>query len=181
MTTSSRRVQVETTSTQSASDSIDVTTLERRTQSELNGVITGRVVGASATGSPEVEYIEGAFSYRRPARTVVAPHELTLGTEVVLMFEHADPMLPLIMGVLHPATFESSLVRQSRELCAKTGAAADVDGEPVVLEGRRQVALRCGKSSITLHPDGKIVIRGTDLISRATGTNKIKGASVRLN
>jgi hypothetical protein len=174
-------VQVETSSTQSEVDTIDITTLERRRQSKLDGVITGRVVGTSAAGSPEVEYFEGAFSYRRPARSVVAPHELTLGTEVVLMFEHADPMLPLIMGVLHPATIEPSLVRGSRDVSTKIGAVADVDGEKVILEGRRQVALRCGKSSITLHPDGKIVIRGTNLISRATGTNKIKGASVRLN
>jgi hypothetical protein len=50
-----------------------------------------------------------------------------------------------------------------------------------VIEGRDEVVLRCGQGSITLRADGKIVIKGTQLVSRASDTNKIRGASVQIN
>ncbi|WP_092945871.1 hypothetical protein [Roseateles sp. YR242] len=57
----------------------------------------------------------------------------------------------------------------------------EVDGDRVVVEARRQLVLRCGKSSITLHEDGRIEIRGVDLVSRASGRNRILGSSIDLN
>ena len=35
--------------------------------------------------------------------------------------------------------------------------------------------------SITLEADGRITLRGTDLLSRAEGANRVQGASVQLN
>jgi len=56
-----------------------------------------------------------------------------------------------------------------------------VDGRRVVLQGDDEVVLRCGKASITLRRNGKIVIRGAYLVSRAEGTNRIRGGSVQIN
>ncbi|MGP3698891.1 hypothetical protein [Rhodobacter sp. NSM] len=58
---------------------------------------------------------------------------------------------------------------------------AQVDGRRVILEGEREVVLRCGSASITLSPDGRVTIRGTEILSRATGGNRVQGASVQLN
>ena len=56
-----------------------------------------------------------------------------------------------------------------------------VDGERIVFDAKKEIELRCGKSSLIMKNDGKIVIKGTQLVSRASGVNKIKGAAVKIN
>ncbi len=56
-----------------------------------------------------------------------------------------------------------------------------IDGKRICFEAREEIVLRCGKGSITLRKDGKIVIRGTHLLSRAAGVNRIKGGQVNIN
>lgn len=56
-----------------------------------------------------------------------------------------------------------------------------VDGSEVVLEVQDEIVLRCGKASITLRRNGRIVIRGTYVENRAEGVNRIKGGSVQIN
>jgi uncharacterized protein (DUF2345 family) len=58
---------------------------------------------------------------------------------------------------------------------------AVIDNDRIVLDAKREIVLKCGKGSITINKDGKIVILGTNLISRSRGRNKIKGASVSIN
>ena len=43
------------------------------------------------------------------------------------------------------------------------------------------MVIECGKSTIILTKDGKVQIKGNDLLSRARGMNKIKGAGVNIN
>ena len=57
---------------------------------------------------------------------------------------------------------------------------SDLPGTTII-ESRDQIVIRCGKSSITLMSDGKIVVKGTKIISRASGENAIKGAQIKLN
>ena len=58
---------------------------------------------------------------------------------------------------------------------------ARLDGRRVVLEGRDEIVLRCGSASITLTRDGKLVVKGAYVESRATGVNRIKGGAVKIN
>lgn len=58
---------------------------------------------------------------------------------------------------------------------------AEIDGRTVRFTARDEIVLQCGPGSITLRKDGKIVIKGTHLLSRATGTHRIKGGSVNIN
>ena len=51
----------------------------------------------------------------------------------------------------------------------------------VVIEAAEQLTLRCGPSSIDLRSDGKLLIRGDDVVSRATRTQRIKGGTVAIN
>jgi|GEM_PF-1440576 len=53
--------------------------------------------------------------------------------------------------------------------------------EELVLEAKQQITLRCGKSSITLYPNGKIALRGEYILSDAEGLNRIVGGQVELN
>jgi len=71
---------------------------------------------------------------------------------------------PLILGLILPMAPE-----------------VEADGEKLVLEARREMTLRCGKASITMTADGRVTIRGTQVLSRSDGPNRVQGASVQLN
>jgi hypothetical protein len=60
---------------------------------------------------------------------------------------------------------------------AAQGAAAD----ELVLEARTSLTLKVGDGSITIREDGKILIKGKDLVSHAQRANRIKGGSVEIN
>jgi hypothetical protein len=110
-----------------------------------------------------------------PARTTVAvpPPPAVGSVEVVLLFEDGDLRRPIIAGVLGPATAEARL--------DSPAVVAEVDGRRLVIEGKDEVVLRCGEASITLRRNGRVVIRGAEVESRASGTNKVRGGSVRIN
>lgn len=60
---------------------------------------------------------------------------------------------------------------------------AEVDGrrERVVLEAQKELVLRCGKASLTLTADGKIILKGANVLSTSSGPQRIRGASVSIN
>lgn len=93
--------------------------------------------------------------------------------DAVLLFVVATGQ-PVLLGLRQPRpTAEIELPAQ--------GLDASVDGKRVQLEGRDEVVLRCGKASITMRRNGRIVIRGVQVESRATGRNRIKGGAVLIN
>jgi len=96
--------------------------------------------------------------------------------DAVLMFV-ADTGQPVLLGLRQPVpALEAELPGES--------AATSVDGAPerrLQLEGKDEVVLRCGKASITLRSNGRVVIRGVQVESRATGRNRIKGGAVLIN
>ena len=64
---------------------------------------------------------------------------------------------------------------------ACTAAAPTQLPDNAVVEARNSLTLRCGKSSITLHANGKIVLRGEYILSDAEGINRIAGGQIELN
>ena len=59
--------------------------------------------------------------------------------------------------------------------------AADHLPDELVLEANHALTLRVGEGSITIHEDGKILIKGRDLVSHAQRMNRIKGGAVSIN
>jgi hypothetical protein len=51
----------------------------------------------------------------------------------------------------------------------------------VVIEAGEHLTLKCGQSSVDLRKDGKLMVRGNDVLTRAKRTNRIKGGSVAIN
>src|SRR6266446_276782 len=64
---------------------------------------------------------------------------------------------------------------------AQTSQEEDEPPDEVVLEAKQSLTLRVGDGSITIREDGKILIKGKDLVSHATRTNRIKGGAVQIN
>jgi hypothetical protein len=108
------------------------------------------------------------------ARSVIDLHGAHIGQRVVLMFEHAEPDRPIVIGVLH-SDRETPLPEQSGQLEVSS------HGQRLIVAAPEQLVLRCGKASITLTRNGKILIEGAYVLSRSTGVNRIKGGSVQLN
>ena len=61
-----------------------------------------------------------------------------------------------------------------------TDGAAEIP-DTLVLEARESLTLRVGNGSITIRADGKILIKGKDLVSHAQRMNRIRGGAVAIN
>ena len=64
-------------------------------------------------------------------------------------------------------------------------AQVEDDSRPVpdelLIEARESLILRVGDGSITIRADGKILIKGKDLVSHAQNVNRVKGGAVAIN
>ncbi len=60
-------------------------------------------------------------------------------------------------------------------------SANEVEKQFVTIDADKGLTLSCGNASITLKRDGKIIVRGTEIVSRASRKNRIRGATVSIN
>jgi len=51
----------------------------------------------------------------------------------------------------------------------------------VLLQASESLTLKCGDASIDLRADGKVLIRGDDVLLRAKGTQRIRAGTVAIN
>ena len=51
----------------------------------------------------------------------------------------------------------------------------------LVIAASETLTLRCGESSVDLRADGKLMVRGDDVLVRAKGTQRIRAGSVAIN
>ena len=131
----------------------------------VDGVVAGVLASIEPSGVARVTFAGCSGPVR--AQSAAPLHNRDLGARVALMFLDGSPDKPMIMGKLRDSLHED------RE--------AVVDGDRVLLEAEKEIVLRCGKASIILRRDGKVIIKGTHLVNRSSGSNKIKGASVQIN
>lgn len=137
-------------------------------QKSVDGVVIGMILGFRGT-APLVVFPGNPEEAAIPARSLARFSGDDIGAEVALLFEDGDRMRPLIVG---------KLVEPAREDASPRVVA---DGELVRLTAKERIELRVGKSSIILEADGHITIRGTDLVSHASRSNRIRGGSINLN
>ncbi len=147
-----------------------------------HSVVIGELLVLPEGEPPRVRW-EGGPAEGVPAMSVVpldqdhigAPLALTLGSGL---------SQPLILGLLwQPGVpqFAPSAATTNRP---DRGLTVERDGglaEEVVIGAAEQLTLHCGEASITLTADGQILLRGEYISSHATGTQRIKGAAVRIN
>lgn len=170
----------------------------------LEGVRLGFIVGLSPESvqpSGLLVDFDGNLGGPLLARSLVALTSEALAQAIAtrqgaaLLFERGNPELPLVMGLVQPlpalpATPEAT----SPEPAAPEPAAIEgslplgegpltlrMDEQRVVLEAHTELVLTCGQASITLQPDGRVIIRGSDIISHAKGMNRMRGAAIQLN
>jgi hypothetical protein len=159
---------------------VSILTLERLVNgdaaAERSRAVVGTLHSISAEGIPFVDYPgnEGGPTQARVA--VTGSPAFTVGSPVLLLFEDAGSTRPIIV-----APIADRLPKPPRGRRESADRDAIVDGKRVVFEAQQEIVLRCGQGSITLSANGKIVVKGTELVSRASGANKIRGALVNIN
>jgi len=141
---------------------------------KIEGVAIGVLLGITDAGQPLVAFPGNPNETAIQARSTALLHSEDIGCEVALLFEGGNPQLPLIIGkIQHPDIEKNPQLNDP--------ATAELDGESIVLSARQNITLKCGKASITLTKAGKVILRGTYLLSRSSGVNRIKGGSVQIN
>jgi hypothetical protein len=53
--------------------------------------------------------------------------------------------------------------------------------DELIIEAKQSMTLRVGDGSITIREDGRVLIKGKDLVSHAQRMNRIKGGAVSIN
>ena len=103
-----------------------------------------------------------------------------VGREVLVVFPEGNTDIPVIIALMeNPIDQLVSLEIEDDE--KKQEKDFKIDGKQVTIEAENEIVMKCGKASILLRNDGKIIIKGTHLLSRSSGPNRIKGASVGIN
>lgn len=136
------------------------------------GIVIGYIAESDHDGCPRV-VVPGGDDVPLRARSLCLVQAGERGRQCALMYENGDRRQPLILGLLqHP-------------VLAVHAAAGEVTverrGEELLLQADAAIELRCGDASLRLSADGRVELRGTTLVSHATGLNRIRGASIKLN
>ncbi len=134
----------------------------------------GTLVEALPDADPVVEF-EGPDGevLRHTAVATVQVQPADVGHPVMLMFLRGDLDAPVITGRLAPGRAAPKKITRTKKL--------QLDGRELTFEADAELTLKCGKASITLQRDGRIVLRGTNLVSRASSVNRIRGGTIQLN
>jgi len=138
-------------------------------------VVVGELIALKDHGeTPLVLYPGQKGSAAIPARSIVDLQGSQIGKHVLLVFESNENANPIVIGVLRggdgwPAGEKPGQVE------------VQADGEHMIVTARKRLVLRCGKASITLTEEGKILVKGTYVSSRSSGVHRIKGGSVQIN
>jgi hypothetical protein len=144
--------------------------------------VVGTLAGINEAGQPLVRHPLDPSGKIVLARTTVAIAAEQVDREVVLAFESGELARPIVIGVLcRPADQGTSGACVTRPTVIKPIVQATLDGEQLVFSAEKEIVLRCGEASLTLTRAGKVLIRGTYLLSRSSGVNRIKGGSVQIN
>lgn len=124
---------------------------------------------------------------------------LVAGSEVLVFLQPSEAADGIVLGCIDgPPAVEGAAQTAPDSAAAQTAAkgtaqtAADSAAHPapecqtiqarqIVIEAGERLELRCGKGTIVIRQDGKVVVRGEHILSAAKGTHRIKGGSVGIN
>lgn len=118
-----------------------------------------------------------------------APPSLEVG-DAVLVAVDAEGEHGYVIGVVMPYVSGGDAEARGAENARKSegeirlpfnAQKVYLKGQQIKIEAGEELQLVCGGGTILIDKRGKIVVRGSDIVSRARGANKIKGASVAIN
>jgi hypothetical protein len=133
----------------------------------------GRLVRIDAEGRPFVDF-NGNPAEPVAAKLALGETEIAEiirageGTEILLVFEDNDLSQPIIIGKL-------------RHRLPSNGIEIYIRGRRFTVDADEEIELRCGEAKLRITREGKIIVLGNDVLSRARRRNRIKGGTVNIN
>jgi len=100
-------------------------------------------------------------------KSISAVTEKDLGNEFLVCFDRGDVTKPILLHKIQTLSLDANTANNA------------IEKQFISTNG--EIKLQCGKASITLTENGKIMLRGTYIVSRSSGANKLKGGSISLN
>lgn len=107
------------------------------------------------------------------AASVIGLDAHDVGAELVIGFDGGDSRYPIVLGRLTR--------HQALPSVPAPSTPSNKVEERLLLQAGRELELRCGDASIVLTRAGKVLIKGSYVLSRSKGANRIKGAFVDIN
>ncbi len=179
----------------------DITQAQEETLSLPSGIapgeiVIGTLVDTDKQGQPLVDFSENPANKPLKAIATLVLTQRHVGRQVALLFTNGNLQNPVIMGMIHSPLQDmlenfgqfQTKDEPDNETRNDAGQEGDlkvddvlVDGQKIIFEAKDKIVLKCGKSSIILTKDGKVSIRGKNVLSRATGTHQIKGSAFQVN
>jgi hypothetical protein len=143
----------------------------------IHGIRIGRLVGFAEEGAVAlITYPGQPAAAALPARALIDLHAAHFDRDLALMFEDADPNRPVVVGCLRDT---GTNARQHPDPGGQVEV--DADGQRLVVTAKDQIVLRCGKASITLTKEGKLILQGAYVTTQSSGVLRIQGGSVQIN
>ncbi len=141
---------------------------------------TGWIAGINDQGRVLVDYPGNPFGPLRARSTIVETAQSLEAAAnsrcpALLLFEEGDPGRPIMVGLLR------DVVPSEAPAAEPTKVEVEADGKRVEVEAADELVLRCGKASLVLRRNGRVIVRGTYVETRSSGVNRIKGGSVQIN
>lgn len=162
-----KKIEKEKIGSQGKSESIlDIVTQKTEAKSNIQGIVSGAITHITDDMEVYVEFNGNITGEPVAAKSILELTKQDVDEEVILMFENESVHKPVIMGKVKKTCKDLKI---------------EVDGKIKKITAKEELYLQCGDSSILLRKDGKVVIKGKDIISRARKNNKIKGGSIQLN
>jgi hypothetical protein len=137
------------------------------------GAQRGRLVRVDGDGRAYVDF-PGNPSGPIVAKLAVSDIEIAQlgtgakGSEILLVFENNDITQPIIIG-------------RVRDCLPTNGTDINIRGHRFIVDSDEEIELRCGEAKLRISRDGKVIVLGNDVLSRARRRNRIKGGSVNIN
>jgi hypothetical protein len=137
------------------------------------GAQRGRLVRVDSEGRLFVDF-PGNPSGPLAAKLAVSRTEIAAlidgaeETEILLVFENNDIAQPIIVGTV-------------RDCLPSNGIEIYIRGRRFIVDTDEDIELRCGEAKVRITRNGKIIVLGNDVVSRARRRNRIKGGTVNIN
>lgn len=151
-----------------SSGAVAAPVVERAPLPRVPGVVIGEVRGIDGEGRIWLDLPPPWESAELAVCCLCRMDQLAAGAPVAVMFQEENPLMAVVVGPIVAELRRSPVGSQSLP-------------QSIELAAEQQITLRCGKASIQMLRDGSLRIRGSELLSRASGTNRIRGGNIQIN
>jgi len=116
--------------------------------------------------------------------STASPPHINVGDAVLYVSSASEDNIGFVLGLVEPYPLNAERAIEKRTQHRSPSRAPDItriEDEVVHIKADKGLVIECGTGSITITQDGKVQIKGKELLSRARGMSRIKGAGVNIN